>query len=50
MCGSEDHSKLLNFEQKKRRMDIAQAMLTTFKKVITGDEPCVYDYDTETQA
>ena len=37
--------KLLNFEQKQRRMDIAQEMLTTFndnsdllKKVITGDE------------
>ena len=37
--------KLLNFEHKQRRMDIAQEMLTTFnddpdllKKVITGDE------------
>ena len=37
--------KLLNFEQKQCRMDIAQEMLTTFnddpdllKKVITGDE------------
>ena len=37
--------KLLNFEQKQRRMDIAKAMLTTFnddkellKKVITGNE------------
>ena len=38
-------SKLLNFEQKQRRLDIAQEMLTTFndypdlfKKVITGDD------------
>ena len=37
--------KLLTFEHKQRRMDIAQEMLTTFnddpdllKKVITGDE------------
>ena len=37
--------KLLNFEQKQRRMDIAQEMLTTFydypdllKKFITGDK------------
>ena len=37
--------KLLNFEQKQRRMAIAQKMLTTFnkdtdllKKVIAGDE------------
>ena len=37
--------KLLNFEQKQRRMDIAQEMLTTFnddsdmfKKVTAGDE------------
>ena len=44
--------KLLNFEQKQRRMDIAQEMLTTFndvpnllKKVITGDESWVYGYD-----
>ena len=40
--------KLLNFEQKQRRMDIAQEMLTTsnddldlLKKVITGDEWCM---------
>ena len=38
-------AKLLNFEQKQRRMHIAQEMLTTFnddsdllKKDITGDE------------
>ena len=38
-------ANLLNFEQKQRRMDIAQEMLTTFsddfdliKKVITGYE------------
>ena len=37
--------KLLNFEQKHRRMDIGQDMLTTFndnpdlfKKIINGDE------------
>ena len=37
--------KLLNFEQKQRRMDVAQEMLTTFnddpdllKKVITANE------------
>ena len=37
--------KLLNFEHKQRRMDIAQEMLMTFnndpnllKKVVTGDE------------
>ena len=41
--------KLLNFEQKQCRMDIAQEMLTTFnydldllKKVITGDESWGY--------
>ena len=38
-------TKLLNFEQKQRRMDIAEEMLTTFnddpdllKKVITADK------------
>ena len=37
--------KLLNFEQKQRRIDIAQVILTTYndepyllKKIITGDE------------
>ena len=41
--------KFLNFEQKQRRMNITQKMLTTFnngpdllKKVITGDELWVY--------
>ena len=41
--------KLLNFEQKQRRLDMAQEVLTTFnddlellKKVITGDAPWVY--------
>ena len=50
-------SKLLNFEQKQRRMNIVQEMLTTFsgdsyllKKVITGDESAVYGYDIETKA
>ena len=48
--------KVLNFEQKQCRMDIAQEMLTTFnddpallKKVITGGESWVYGYDTETK-
>ena len=46
--------KLLNFGQ--RRMDIAQEMLTTFngvtdllKKIITGDELCIYGYVIETK-
>ena len=46
--------KLLNFKQKQCRMDIAQNMLTTFnddpdlpRKVITGHETWVYDYDIE---
>ena len=50
-------SKLLNFEQKQCRMDIAQEMLKTFnddpdlhKKVITGGELRVYGYDIETKA
>ena len=49
-------TKLLNFEQKQRRMVIAQKMLTTFnddtdflKKVIIGDESWVYGYDNETK-
>ena len=48
--------KLLNFEQKQRRLDIAQKMLTTFndnpdllQKVITGDQSWVYGYDIETK-
>ena len=43
--------KLPSFEQKQRRLDIAQEMLTTFnddldllKKVITDDESWVYGY------
>ena len=49
--------KLLNFEQKQRRMDIAQEMLTTFKddpdsltKVITSDVSWVYGYGIEPKA
>lgn len=49
--------KLLNFEQKQRRMDIAQELLNIvnddpdfLKKVITGDESWVYGYDIETKA
>ena len=45
-----------NFEQKQRRMDIAQEMLTMFnddpdlnKKITTGDESWVYGYDIETK-
>ena len=49
--------KLLNFEQKQRRMDVAQEMLTTFnddpdllKKVITGNESWVYGYAIKTKS
>ena len=46
--------KLLNFEQKQRRVDIAQKMLTTIqiclKKFITGNESWVEDYDIKTKA
>ena len=48
---------LLNFDQKTRRMTIAQEMLNDvndhpdlLKKVITGDESWVYGYDIETKA
>ena len=46
--------KMLNFEQKQRRKDIAQDMLPTFnydsdwlKKVLTGDKAWVFGYDIE---
>ena len=49
--------KLLSFEQKQRRINIAQEMLTTFsddsdllKKVITGDESWMSGHDIETKA
>ena len=49
--------KLLNFDQKTRRMTIAQEMLNDvnddpdlLKKVITGNESWVYGYDVETKA
>ena len=49
--------KLLNFEQRECRIDIAQGMLTTFsdytvllKKVITGDASWVYGYDIKNKA
>ena len=47
--------KLLNVEQKQRRIDIVQEMLMTYnydfvKKVITGDESWVYGYDIDTKA
>ena len=48
--------KLQNFEQKQRRINIAQEMLAMFNddldlliKVITGDESWVYGYDIETK-
>ena len=48
---------LLNFDQKTRRMTIAQKMLNDvnddpdlLKKVITGDESWVYGYDVKTKA
>ncbi len=49
--------KLLNFDQKERRMSIAQELLNDvnddpdlLKRVITGDESWVYGYDIETKA
>ena len=51
--------KLLNFEQKQCRMDIAEEMLTTcnniphlLKKIVTGNASWVYSYgyDIETKA
>ena len=48
--------KLLNFEQRQRRIEIAQEMLTAlnddpdlFKKLITSDESWMYSYDIETE-
>ena len=47
--------KLLNFEQKQRRMKVAQESLNEvngdaelLKRIITGDETWVYGYDIET--
>ena len=47
-------SKLLNFEQKQRQMDVAQESLNKgnhdadlLKPIITGDETWVYGYDVE---
>ena len=49
--------KLLNFDQKPRRMTIAQEIfndinddLDLLKKVITGDESWIYSYDVGTKA
>ncbi|XP_018346773.1 PREDICTED: histone-lysine N-methyltransferase SETMAR-like [Trachymyrmex septentrionalis] len=49
--------KLLNFDQKQHRVDIAQELLNEvnndpelLKTVITGDETWVYGYDVETKA
>ena len=48
--------KLLNFEPKQRRMEIAKEMLMSFnddpdllKKIITGDDTWIYTYDNETK-
>ena len=45
--------KLLNFEQKQGRMDIAQETLNEnpdlLKKLITGNESWGYGYDIETK-
>ena len=48
--------KLLNFDQKQHRMNIAQELLNEvnddlelIKRVITGDETWVYGYDIETK-
>ena len=50
-------SKLLNFEQKQCRMDIAQKILTTFNdntdlltNFITANESWLYGYSIETKA
>ncbi|VEN60324.1 unnamed protein product [Callosobruchus maculatus] len=49
--------KLLNFDQKQHRVNIAQEMLDSVRddpnvlqRVITGDESWVYGYDVETKA
>ena len=49
--------KLLNFEQKQRRMEIAQESLNEFnddaelmKRIIIGDETWFYGYDLETKS
>ena len=56
LAGAKIVPKLLNFEQKRRHMDIVQEMFTTFnddldllKKIVTGDELWVYGYDIETK-
>ena len=50
-------SKLLNFKQKQRRMEVAQESLNEvnddaelLKRIITGDETWVYGYDVETKS
>ena len=49
--------KLLNFDQKQDRMNIAKELLNSvrndpnlFQRVITGDESWIYGYDLETKA
>ena len=49
--------KLLNFEKKQRRMEVAQESLNEvnndaelLKRIITGDETWVYGYDVETKS
>ena len=48
---------MLKFEPKQSRKGIVQKILTIFtddpdllKKVVTGDESCVYGYNIETEA
>ena len=57
VLGMKRVTKLLNFVQNQRCLDITQEMLTKFnadpdflKEVITGDEPWVYRNDIETKA
>ena len=47
--------KDLNFLQKERRVEVAKEMLanvaddpTFIKRIITGDETCIYEYDVDT--
>ena len=54
---NEDCSKIANFKQKQRHMDIAQDLLTTLnddpdllKKIITFDESWMYGFDIESKA
>ena len=55
--GHEDVPKLLNFEQKQRRMEVAPESRNEInddaellKRIITGEETWVYGYDVETKS